>query len=116
MTEIINIDGRDIKFKATGSTLRRYRDQFNRDLFEDFNKLTTEDLSGDAMVIMQNLAFIMAKQGDDNGEMSDDINDWLDSFESFPFNEVAPKIVQLWQKSNITTVQPKNTVSRRKGN
>lgn len=115
MTEIINIDGRDIKFRATGSTLRRYRDEFNRDLFEDFNKLTTQDVSGEAMEIMQNLAFIMAEQGDDSGEMPDSIDDWLDSFDSFPFNEVAPKIVQLWQKSNITTVQPKNAASRRRG-
>jgi hypothetical protein len=54
----------------------------------------------------------MAKQADDS--VPEDVDEWIDSFEAFPFNEVAPKIITLWQNSNITTVDPKNGRNHRK--
>lgn len=111
MTETIKIGDKAVEFKATGSTLMRYREKFNRDLFDDFNKLTGEEVNGESMEILQRFAFIMAKQADDS--VPDNVMDWLDSFEVFPFNEIAPKVVALWQKTNITTVKSKKAASHR---
>lgn len=111
MTQVINISGKDVAFKATGSTLRRYREKFGRDLFKDFTSLTTGELTGESMEILQNFAYIMAKQADE--DIPDDVSEWLDSFETFPFDEIAQPIVILWQKSNITNVTPKKATGRR---
>ncbi len=111
MTEVINISGKDVAFKATGSTLRRYREKFGRDLFKDFNTLVNGEVTGESMDSLQNLAYIMAKQADDS--VPDDINDWLDSFDAFPFNDIALPIVNLWKKSNITIAEQKKAPSRR---
>jgi hypothetical protein len=54
----------------------------------------------------------MAKQADDS--VPEDVETWIDGFDVFPFNEVAPKIITLWQNSNITTVDPKNGRNHRK--
>jgi hypothetical protein len=61
---------------------------------------------------LQQLAFIMAKQADDT---IPDFLEWLDSFDTFPFDEIAIPVVTLWQKSSISTSAQKNAVSRRKG-
>ena len=39
MEKIINVNGIDIKFKATASTTRRYREKFGKDLFKDIATL-----------------------------------------------------------------------------
>lgn len=39
MEKIININGKEVGFKATASTTKRYRDKFNRDLFKDISAL-----------------------------------------------------------------------------
>ena len=113
MTTTINVGGVPVAFKATGSTLRRYRDKFNRDLFEDFGTIVNGEISGEVMTLVQNFAYIMAKQADDN--VPEDVEEWLDSFETFPFNEVAPAVIKLWQMSNITSVEVKKPQSRRQG-
>ena len=112
MTTTINIGGVDVAFRASGATLRRYREKFNRDLLEDFNEITSGNITSDVINKLQDLAYVMAKQADDN--IPEDVEEWLDSFEAFPFNEVAPKVINLWQSSNITTVDPKNGQNHRK--
>ena len=39
MEKILNIDGRDVKFKSTASFLLRYKMQFQRDGLKDLMKL-----------------------------------------------------------------------------
>jgi hypothetical protein len=112
MTTTINIGGVDVAFRASGATLRRYREKFNRDLLEDFNEITSGNISSEVIYKLQDLAYIMAKQADDS--VPEDVDTWIDGFDVFPFNEVAPKIITLWQNSNITTVDPKNGQNHRK--
>ena len=112
MTEKIKIGDIDVPMKANGATLFYYRDKFGRDLLEDMNKITLSEITGESIMCLQQLAFIMAKQADDT---IPDFLEWLDSFDTFPFDEIAIPVVTLWQKSSISTSAQKNAASRRKG-
>lgn len=106
MEKTIRIDDKDVKFKATASTIRRYRERFGRDLLMDFQKLQAEAGSGetltvDTLTIFENLAYTMAKQADDS--LPDSADEWLDGFGMFSIYVVLPQIVELWQLSNLPT-------------
>lgn len=112
MEKIINIDGKDVKFKATASTIRQYRARFGRDLLQDFQKLQAdtgaESLSVDTLTIFENLAYTMAKQADP--DIPDTADEWLDGFDMFSIYVVLPQIVELWQLSNLPVSTPKKKV------
>ena len=104
MERTINIDGRDVKFKATAATIRNYRSLFGRDLLMDFQELqkgmaSDESLSAEALTIFENLAFIMAKQADPT--IPDSADEWLDGFDMFSIYIVLPQIVELWKLSEL---------------
>ena len=112
MEKIIHIDGKDVKFKATASTIRQYRARFGRDLLQDFQKLQADTgaelLSVDTLTIFENLAYTMAKQADP--DIPDTADEWLDGFDMFSIYVVLPQIVELWQLSNLPVSTPKKKV------
>ena len=104
MEKTIHIDDKDVKFKATASTIRKYRERFGRDLLMDFQTLqndiaTSETLSANTLTIFENLAYTMAKQADP--DIPDTADEWLDGFDMFSIYVVLPQIVELWQLSNL---------------
>ena len=102
MRIIINIDGKDVPFAASAATVIYYRNAFNADLIRDFNKLNeqgTEQLSTGVVETFSRLAYTMAKQAT--------VEEWLDSFDVFPIQDIFPEISDLWAKSLGTTVVPK---------
>lgn len=110
MEKTIRVDDKDVKFKATAATIRKYREAFGRDLLMDFQKLQDESSSGetltvDALNIFENLAYTMAKQADP--EIPDTADEWLDEFDMFSIYVVLPQIVELWQLSTVPTAQSK---------
>lgn len=122
MERIIHIDGKDVPFKATGSTLRLYRFKFGRDLLVDFAKMYGEvqeivkrasgdqtaavkSLSPDALTTFENVAYIMARQADPT--IPSDPDEWLDGFTMFSIYEVLPEIVELWNMSQMSTAEQK---------
>lgn len=109
---VIRIGDKDVPFKATASTPRRYRERFNSDLFADINRiipksgaLTFEDLG-----CVENMIYIMAKQADPT--IPDDPDEWLDSFEMMPFYEIFPQVLELWGLNVETLETPKKKVNR----
>ena len=109
MERTIYINGTPVPMKATGSTLRRYRALFNRDLFTDFNKVKkaydeNAEVSGEIVDIIQNMAYVMAKQKDST---LPDVEEWLDSFDSFPVGDIAADVANLWAASMETTSKAK---------
>jgi hypothetical protein len=113
MEKTINIDGRDVKFKATAATIRNYRALFGRDLLMDFQKLQDARSSGDtltveSLLIFENMAYTMAKQADPS--IPDTADEWLDGFGMFSIYVVLPQIVELWQLSNLPTATSKKKV------
>lgn len=110
MEKTINVSGKAVAFKATASTTRRYRQKFQRDLIQDMQALTTEmtsntDMSVASLEMFENIAYIMAKQADDNVPNNPD--DWFDEFDMFSIYEVLPQIVELWNTNMITIEFPK---------
>jgi len=110
MEKTINIDGKDVRFISTASTLRRYRQKFQRDLLEDMPQLLsaaqTMKLDAQALNTFESLAYIMAKQGDPEN-VPDDVNDWLDQFNTFSIYVVLPSLIELWNLSGMPTVEAK---------
>lgn len=87
MEKTLTIDGRQVKFKSSGGTLMRYRNQFNSELLVDleglseveqnFGKYTTKGV--------EQVIWVLAKTADDS---IPDILPWFDSFDSFPIFDV----------------------------
>lgn len=110
MVRYIEIDGKQVPFKATASTLTRYANEFNGDALKAFFDAQDElknsgGFSSESLNAMFRLAYIMAKQA--NPSISNDPLDWLDTFDVFDLNEVMPKIVALWAESMGTNIESK---------
>lgn len=118
MEKTIKIDGKDVRFKATASTTRRYRERFNRDLLLDMNELLPRAQKGELkesdLLIFENIAYIMAKQGDPS--IPEDPDDWLDEFEFMSVYEVLPQVFELWGLNMMTLDEPKKKVGQQSAN
>lgn len=116
MDKIIKIGDKDVKFKATALTPRKYREIIGRDMITDMNKLQkayTSKQKGEIanfdvldLQIFEDSAFIMASQA--NPDMEEKTADeWLDTFDMFSIYEIMPEILDLWVKNLKTTSTPK---------
>ena len=109
MKKTINISGIDVVFKASGSTTRVYRKLFNRDIFKDIKRIQplaeTGELDAEALETFQNIAYTMAKQGDNT--ITDDPDEWLDQFEMFDIYLVLPELLELWGNNVMQLETPK---------
>lgn len=124
MDRTINIDGKDVKFRATARTPRLYRGIMGRDMIVDMNKLSkaykkvteahkndTETEISDARLsvtdlqLFEDVAYIMARHADPT--ISESPDEWLDNFNMFSVYEVMPTILELWALNNKTTSTPK---------
>lgn len=109
MEKTLNICGQDVVFRATASTPRRYRQTFGKDIFVDVAKLMGEaergELTATALESFENMAYIMAKQGDSS--IPDDPDEWLDGFEMMSIYEVMPQLIELWGMNAETLEEPK---------
>lgn len=110
MERTIHIDDKDVKFKATGATVRIYREHFGRDFFADYQQLQADtakggDLQVDTLLIFENMAHTMAKQADP--DVPDDPDEWLDQFEMFSIYVALPQLIELWNLSSLPTAQSK---------
>lgn len=111
MDEIITIDGKDIKFRATARTPRLYRALIGRDMIADMNRLKKsydkrqkagEDLDVMDLQIFEDTAYVMARHADPDMEEKT-ADEWLDGFNMFSIYEVLPGILNLWALNTKTT-------------
>lgn len=105
MERKILIDGREVPFKATASTPRRYRQMFHKDFFADVSTLVKSvgselPLTADMLESFENIAFLMAKQADET--IPDNPDDWLDGFTMLSIYDALPELVALWLNSEET--------------
>lgn len=138
MIKTITIDGKDVVFKSSAAIPRIYRLKFKRDIFSDMAtigkalqdnqelyKQHEEDLNGEEdfekncelasnlpielLTTFENIAYLMNKHGDPS--QPDNIDDWLDQFNTFDIYKVMPEIMELWANENQTlSVLKKKTV------
>lgn len=110
MEKTIKIGDVDVTLKATANTPKRYRDTFNKDLITEMQKLykhlnsQTGELQGDIdFEVIENLAYIMAKQYDKEIGTQEE---WLDNFEIADIYLAMPQILGIWGESQKTLSTP----------
>ena len=115
MEKTIRIGDKDVRFKATGATMRIYRQLFQRDILKDMEQLTKsqgsgESMSAEALEIFENIAYVMARQCDP--DIPDEPDAWLDQFEMFSIYEILPEIIELWGINNLSLSESKKKAKR----
>ena len=103
MIKPIDIDGKQVPFKASAAIPRIYRVKYGRDIFKDLMKLekalnenSAEDSALDlfSLETFENIAYLMAKHADPS--LPDTAEEWLDEFSVFSIYQVLPEIISLW--------------------
>lgn len=114
MKQNIEIDGRQVPFRASAAIPRIYRLKFHRDIYKDLKSLEksigdgneeSSDLDMFSLEMFENIAYIMAKHADP--AIPDNPEDWLDEFNTFSIYQVLPRLIQLWGLNTQTDVDSK---------
>ena len=122
MIRTIEIDGREVPFKASAAIPRIYRLKFQRDIYKDLRALeqsvngSEEGESGldlFSLEMFENIAFVMAKHAD--GSIPDTAEEWLDGFNTFSIYQVLPKLIELWGLNVQTDVEAKKNSAQQSG-
>ena len=122
MVKNIEIDGKQVAFRASAAIPRIYRMKFQRDIYKDLAALekaignNTEEVSNLDMFsleMFENIAYIMAKHADPS--IPDTPEEWLDDFNTFSIYQVLPKIIELWGLNVRTDVEAKKNFSQLTG-
>lgn len=119
MTRKIEIDGKDVLFKASAAIPRIYRIKFHRDIYKDLSALekaidkNSEEgstLDTFSLEMFENIAYIMAKHADST--IPDTPEEWLDEFNTFSIYQVLPKLIELWGLNVQTDVSAKKNLAQ----
>ena len=103
MIKTIEIDGKQVPFKASAAIPRIYRVKYGRDIFKDLMKLqkalnenSADDSNLDlfSLETFENIAYLMAKHADPS--LPETAEEWLDEFSVFSIYQVLPEIISLW--------------------
>ena len=119
MKQNIEIDGKQVSFKASAAIPRIYRIKFHRDVYKDLaalekavgkNAEENSNLDLFSLEMFENIAYIMAKHADPS--IPDTPEEWLDNFNTFSIYQVLPKIIELWGLNVQTDVQSKKNFAQ----
>lgn len=117
MEKIISVGGKQVGFKATASTTKRYRQKFNKDLFKDIEallpKMEEGSLGTKDLECFMDIAYVMAWQYDNT--IPSNPYDWLDEFEMFDIYQILPQIVELWGLNVTQIEEPKKKADGQSG-
>ena len=110
----VEIDGKQVPFKASAAIPRIYRIKFNRDIYKDLRSLEKTVGEGDenssnldlfSLEMFENIACVMVKHADPH--IPDSPEEWLDDFNTFSIYQVLPSIIELWGLNVQTDVESK---------
>lgn len=122
VTKTIEIDGREVTFRASAAIPRLYRNQFHRDIYRDLNELQKGmDKSGEesstldtfSLELFENIAWLMARHADK--EVPKTPEEWLDDFSTFSIYEILPQIIDLWGLNVEQQISSKKNSIRQSG-
>lgn len=115
----IEIDGKEVAFKASAAIPRIYRLKFQRDIYKDITLLeksldaNDEENSGldiFSLEMFENIAYIMAKHADPS--VPNDVEEWLDEFNTFSIYQVLPQLIELWGMNLQTESEAKKNFAQ----
>lgn len=110
MEKVIEIDGKEVKFRATASIPRLYRIKFGRDIMQDMKSIQQaieksekgeEPIPPKMLEVFENVSYLMAKHATPEMEEKT-VEDWLDKFDTFSIYVVFPQLLELWRANNAT--------------
>ena len=119
VTKTIEIDGKQVEFKASAAVPRMYRIKFGRDIYKDLRQLETsvgendEDASGldlFSLEMFENIAFIMAKHASPDTVPSEP-DEWLEQFNTFSIYQILPQLIELWGLNVQTQVDARKNLA-----
>lgn len=119
MVKNIEIDGKQVAFRASAAIPRIYRMKFQRDIYKDLaalekavgdNSEEVSNLDMFSLEMFENIAYIMAKHAD--ADIPDSPEEWLDGFNTFSIYQVLPKIIELWGLNVKADVEAKKNFSQ----
>ena len=114
MIKQIEIDGKQVSFKASAAIPRIYRMKFQRDIYKDLKALEksigdnseeSSNLDMFSLEMFENIAFVMAKHAD--ASIPNTPEEWLDGFNTFSIYQVLPQLIELWGLNVQTDVEAK---------
>jgi hypothetical protein len=110
----IEIDGKEVAFKASAAIPRIYRLKFQRDIYKDISALEKSVGNGNpeesnldmfSLEMFENIAYVMAKHADPT--IPNEVEDWLDNFDTFSIYQVLPQLIELWGMNINTDAEAK---------
>lgn len=119
MIKRIEIDGKQVSFKASAAIPRIYRMKFQRDIYKDLKALEksigdnseeSSNLDMFSLEMFENIAFVMAKHAD--ASIPNTPEEWLDGFNTFSIYQVLPQLIELWGLNVQTDVETKKNFVR----
>ena len=119
MIKNIEIDGKQVAFKASAAIPRIYRMKFQRDIYKDLRALEksigdnseeSSNLDMFSLEMFENIAFVMAKHAD--ASIPNTLEEWLDGFNTFSIYQVLPQLIELWGLNVQTDVEAKKNFAR----
>ena len=122
LTKTINIDGKEVTFRASAAIPRLYRVKFHRDIYKDLSALqkslgendeNASRLDSFSLEMFENISFIMAKHADPS--IPNTPEEWLERFNTFSIYQVLPEIIDLWGLNVEADVEAKKNFARLKG-
>lgn len=123
LTKTIDIDGKQVTFRASAAIPRIYRNRFHRDIYKDLRDLqkgidgeNPEESSLDSfsLELFEDISYIMAKHADPQN-VPESPDEWLDQFGTFSIYQVLPQIIELWGLNVQTQVESKKNFDRLTG-
>lgn len=115
----IDIDGKQVAFKASAAIPRIYRLKFQRDIYKDLRVLeksigeedeNSSNLDLFSLEMFENIAFVMAKHADPS--IPNTPEEWLDGFNTFSIYQVLPQLIELWGLNVKTDVEAKKNFAQ----
>ena len=122
LTKKIEIDGKEVLFRASAAIPRLYRIKFRRDIYKDLAQLekavdtSSEDgsmLDTFSLELFENIAYMMAKHADPT--IPDTPEEWLEDFNTFSIYQVLPQIIELWGLNIESEVKSKKNFQKLSG-
>lgn len=116
MKQNIEIDGKQVPFRACAAIPRIYRMKFHRDIYKDLRALEKSLGEGNpeesfldmfSLEMFENIAYIMVKHAD--AAVPDSPEEWLDGFNTFSIYQVLPKLIELWGLNTQTEALSKKS-------
>ena len=122
MIKQIEIDGKQVSFKASAAIPRIYRMKFQRDIYKDLKALEksigdnseeSSNLDMFSLEMFENIAFVMAKHAD--ASIPNTPEEWLDEFNTFSIYQILPQLIDLWGLNVQTDAEAKKKFDQLKG-